>query len=136
MRRLRSPSVTPELPNFRESGPAAWFFGPCQKEPESLRDVPSLFVPLQQLENEALGSCYVYILSVVPEMCSLGIGARLLDFAEGFRTERGMSLIVADNNVRAKSLYERCGYREAARRPMCKEGWKSEGQDWILMTKT
>jgi ribosomal protein S18 acetylase RimI-like enzyme len=46
-----------------------------------------------------------------------------------------MSLIVADNNTGAKALYERCGYREATRRRMVKDGWDSPGSDWILMVK-
>lgn len=96
---------------------------------------PSLFLPLQELEDEAPGSCYVYILSVMPELRGRGIGGKLLDFAERFRTPKGMSLIVADSNIRAKALYDRHGYREAAKRPMVKEGWDGKGEHWILMIK-
>lgn len=97
--------------------------------------MPSLFVPLQELENEAPGTGYLYVLSATREMRGRGIGTRLLNFAEQYRGPKGMSLIVADNNVRAKSLYERCGYVEAARRRMVKEGWQSPGTYWILMLK-
>lgn len=98
-------------------------------------DLPSMFVPLQELENAAPGTGYVYILSTVDEMRGRGVGTRLLDFAERYRGPNGMSLIVADNNLGAKRLYERCGYAEAARRRMVKNGWRSEGTDWILMVK-
>ncbi|WP_193369226.1 GNAT family N-acetyltransferase [Pelagibius marinus] len=98
-------------------------------------DLPPLFVPLQELENEAPGTGYVYVLSTLREMRGRGIGTRLLGFAERYRGPRGMSLIVADNNTGAKALYERCGYREAARRHMVKDGWDSPGSEWILMLK-
>jgi len=44
-----------------------------------------------------------------------------------------MSLIVADNNTRAQSLYERNGFRAVSSRKMVKNGWQSEGNNWILM---
>jgi len=47
-----------------------------------------------------------------------------------------MSLIVADNNIGAKRLYERCGYIEVDRRRMVKGDWQSSGRNWILMAKT
>lgn len=98
-------------------------------------DLPSMFVPLQELEDAAPGTGYVYILSTVAGMRGRGVGTRLLDFAEHYRGPNGMSLIVADNNLGAKSLYERRGYAEAARRRMVKNGWQSPGTDWILMVK-
>lgn len=98
-------------------------------------DLPSMLAPLQELENEAPGTGYVYVLSTAAGMRGRGVGTRLLDFAERYRGPNGMSLIVADNNTGAKKLYERCGYAEAARRRMVKKGWQSEGTDWILMVK-
>jgi ribosomal protein S18 acetylase RimI-like enzyme len=98
-------------------------------------DLPPLFVPLQELENEAPGTGYVHILSTLREMRGRGVGKRLLDFADRYRGPNGMSIIVADNNHGARRLYERCGYREAARRRMVKNGWQSEGTAWILMVK-
>ncbi len=96
---------------------------------------PSLFVPLQELENGASGTGYVYILSTIREMRGRGVGTRLLSFAEKYRGPNGMSLIVADHNVRAKRLYERCGYAEGARRRMVKNDWQCPGTNWILMIK-
>ena len=46
----------------------------------------------------------------------------------------GLSLIVASGNP-ARRLYARKGYREAARRPIVKEDWVVDSDDWILMTK-
>jgi len=51
------------------------------------------------------------------------------------RGRRGLSLIVSDANAGARRLYERRGYRAVATRPMVKEGWVNEGQNWVLMTK-
>jgi len=98
-------------------------------------DTPSLILPLDELERAAPGTGYVYVLSTIREMRGRGIGTQLLSFAEQYRGPNGMSLIVADNNTRAKSLYERCGYAEVARRRMVKNGWQSPGAEWILMIK-
>ena len=46
-----------------------------------------------------------------------------------------MSLIVADNNPDARRLYARTGYEQRARRLMVREGWQTEGREWILLTK-
>jgi hypothetical protein len=45
-----------------------------------------------------------------------------------------MSIIVADNNLRARQLYARHGYVERLSRPMVKEDWVSRGDRWVLMT--
>lgn len=97
--------------------------------------LPSLFVPLQELENGASGTGYVYILSTNREMRGRGVGTRLLNFAERYRGPNGMSLIVADHNIGAKRLYEHCGYAEGARRRMVKNDWQCLGTNWILMIK-
>ncbi|MEO3430271.1 GNAT family N-acetyltransferase [Pelagibius sp. CAU 1746] len=104
---------------------------PAPLDPE----LPPLFVPLQELENEAPGTGYVYVLSTRRELRGHGIGRHLLQFAERYRGPKGMSLVVADNNTGAQALYERCGYREASRRAMVKDGWDSPGSEWILMVK-
>ncbi|NRG17120.1 GNAT family N-acetyltransferase [Rhizobiales bacterium] len=101
-------------------------------------DTPAMFVPLQELENLAPDTWYVNVLAVLPECRGLGLGSELLKLAEetGRKLGKsGMSLIVSDANMRARKLYERCGYREIASRPMVKEGWKNDGENWVLMTK-
>lgn len=102
------------------------------------QDIPAMFRPLQELENQAPGTWYVNVLAVLPERRRHGLGTALLGLAEHLgRTsgKRGMSVIVSDANTSARRLYERCGYRETAQRPMVKNGWSNESENWILMTK-
>jgi ribosomal protein S18 acetylase RimI-like enzyme len=101
-------------------------------------DMPPMFVPLQELENLAPATWYVNVLAVMPQYRNLGLGTQLLSLAEKTgRTlgKRGMSVIVSDANEGARRLYERCSYRAAATRPMVKEGWVNEGENWLLLTK-
>lgn len=107
-------------------------------QPEAISpEMPAMFVPLQQLENLAPGTWYVNVLAVLPRFRDRGLGTRLLQLANEtgrrFGT-RGMSVIVSDANTGARRLYERIGYRETARRPMVKEGWINDGQEWVLLT--
>jgi ribosomal protein S18 acetylase RimI-like enzyme len=53
-----------------------------------------------------------------------------------------ISLIVTDTNTGARRLYERNGFREAARRKMVKQDrqhpgivWQHPGTDWLLLIK-
>jgi ribosomal protein S18 acetylase RimI-like enzyme len=101
-------------------------------------DLPAMFRPLQELENLAPGTWYVNVLAVLPAFRNLGLGGRLLRRAEETGRasgRRGLSIIVADANQGARRLYERLGYREAATRPMVKEGWVNEGRSWVLLTR-
>jgi ribosomal protein S18 acetylase RimI-like enzyme len=101
-------------------------------------DMPAMFVPLQELENLAPGTWYVNVLAVRPHFRGLGLGTRLLAFADETGRalgKRGMSIIVSDANRGARRLYERCGYRELASRPMVKENWQNEGRNWVVLTK-
>jgi ribosomal protein S18 acetylase RimI-like enzyme len=100
--------------------------------------MPAMFRPLQELENLAPGTWYVNVLAVRPAFRSKGLGAALLGLADetGRRLgKRGMSVIVSDDNRGARRLYEGCGYREAASRPMVKDGWVNDGESWVLLTK-
>ena len=112
---------------------------PLPDQPEPIGDdMPAMFVPLQELENLAPGTWYVNVLAVRPQFRSLGLGTRLLTFADETGRalgKRGMSVIVSDANPGARKLYERCGYREAAARAMVKEDWRNDGRNWILLTK-
>jgi ribosomal protein S18 acetylase RimI-like enzyme len=102
------------------------------------QDMPAMFVPLQELENLAPGTWYVNVLAVRPRFRRAGLGTELLEMAQ--RTaealdKRGLSVIVSDANTGARRLYERCGYRERAGRPMVKQAWENEGRHWVLLTK-
>jgi ribosomal protein S18 acetylase RimI-like enzyme len=100
--------------------------------------MPPMFRPMQELENLAPGTWHVNVLGVLPAYRNMGYGAELLRLADetGRRLgKRGMSVIVSDANTGGRRLYERCGYREAAKRPMVKEDWVNEGQNWVLLSK-
>lgn len=107
--------------------------------PEQIgEDLPALFRPLQELENLALQSWYVNVLACYPEHRGKGYGTKLLRLAEQIAADeklKTMSVIVAGNNVGARRLYERQGYAEAARRPCIRDGWETETEEWVLLTK-
>lgn len=97
-----------------------------------------LIVPLLELENEAPGTFYVNVLAAYPEARGRGLGTRLMQLAEKIARENGisaMSIIVADGNSGARRLYERLGYREAARRAIAKSTWTCDSDDWVLLVK-
>jgi ribosomal protein S18 acetylase RimI-like enzyme len=112
---------------------------PIADTPEPLpANLPPIVVPLQELEDLVPGTWYVNVLAAYPQHRGKGYGAALLGLAERFgraTRRRGMSIIVADTNTGARRLYERCGYREVARRRMVKEGWQHPGTDYVLLTK-
>jgi ribosomal protein S18 acetylase RimI-like enzyme len=112
---------------------------PLPDEPEPIGDdMPAMFVPLQELEDQAPGTWYVNVLAVRPQFRGLGLGTRLLAHADQTGCalhRRGMSVIVSDANPGARRLYERCGYREAGARAMVKEDWQGDGRNWVLLTK-
>ncbi len=112
---------------------------PLADTPEPrLVDAPPIVIPLQELEDLAPGTWYVNVLAAYPDHRGKGYGAALLGVAERLARaagRHGMSLIVADTNTGARRLYERCGYREVARRPMVKEGWQHPGTHFVLLSK-
>lgn len=110
---------------------------PDEVEPIS-DDMPAMFRPMQELENLSPGSWYVNVLAVVPTHRDRGLGSKLLELAERTAVEAGhkeMSIIVSDANTGARRLYQRKGYAEVATRPMVKEDWVNEGENWVLLTR-
>lgn len=102
-------------------------------------DMRPLLVPLQELEDLAIGTWYVNVLAAYPGFRGQGLGSRLLALAEAIAGDRnlsGLSLIVADANAGARRLYQSLGYAERARRPMVKEGWQGPGESWVLLVKS
>ncbi|KIC24051.1 MULTISPECIES: GNAT family N-acetyltransferase [unclassified Leisingera] len=102
-------------------------------------DFPALFRPLQELENQALESWYVNVLACYPEHRGKGYGSRLLDLADEIALAEGltrMSVIVAGDNIGARRLYERKGYKEAAQAPCQKEDWETDTECWVLLMKS
>lgn len=112
---------------------------PLPDHPEAVTDaMPAMFVPLQELENLAPGTWYVNVLAAYPDERGKGHGRALLGIADRLAAagnRPGLSIIVSDANTGARRLYERCGYRETARRPKVMEHWQAAGTEWILLTK-
>jgi ribosomal protein S18 acetylase RimI-like enzyme len=101
-------------------------------------DMPAMFVPMQELENLAPANWYINVLAVRPQFRGQGLGTKLMALANKTAEalgKRGISVIVSDANTGARRLYERYGYVVSAARPMVKEAWKNEGQNWVLLTK-
>ncbi len=114
---------------------------PLDDEPETTdyADMPPMFVPLQQLEDLAPATWYVNVLATLPDHRGKGYGADLLAIAEHRAAEtqrKGLSIIVSDANEGARRLYERCGYRERASRPMVKDDWENRGENWVLLVRS
>jgi ribosomal protein S18 acetylase RimI-like enzyme len=109
------------------------------QEPEPIEEnEPVLLVPLHELMNMAPHTWYVHALAAYPEHRGRGIGAALLAEADKLAAAAamsGLSLVVSDTNTGARQLYERRGYREAARRKMVKQEWQHPGTEWVLMIK-
>src|SRR5688572_27298607 len=111
---------------------------PDAPEPIDYDKMPAMFAPFQELENHACGTWYVNMLATYPRSRGQGFGTRLLGLAEEIAAAagcKGLSIIVSDGNAGARRLYERCGYRQVATRPMVKEGWQSSGENWVLLAK-
>ena len=90
------------------------------------------------LESLAPGTWYVNVLATYPRHRGRGHGTALLALADRLAADagsRGLSIIVSNGNPGAMRLYERCGYRRVAERPMVKEGWQNPGTAWVLMVK-
>ena len=113
---------------------------PVSAEPEAIdvADTPPMFVPLLELENLAAATWYVNAVAAFPDARGLGVGSKLMQWAEQRASAlglEGISLIVSDANPGARRLYERLGYAEVARRPMVREQWQTDGRNWVLMIK-
>ena len=104
-----------------------------------MEKTPEAFRPLVELEAQVPGSWYVNVVAVHAEHRGKGLGSRLLGHAEyvARQTRNGtMSIIFESRNLKAYSLYERLGYREAARRPrVAFPGDATHSEEWILMKK-
>jgi ribosomal protein S18 acetylase RimI-like enzyme len=123
----------------RAVGALIGYAQPAEPAPIDYAAMPPMFVPLQELENLAPDSWYVNVLAVDPAFRGRGIGGKLLGIADetaALAGRPGLSVIVSDANSGARRLYLRCGYREAATRPMAKDSWPGHGTAWILLTKS
>ena len=96
-------------------------------------EMSPILVPLQKLEDMAVGTTYVNVLAVYPNHRGHEIGSRLLAYVAK-KAER-MSIIVSDANIGAWRLYERHGFVVQAKRSMVKEDWDDEGENYVLLMK-
>ena len=111
---------------------------PDEPEPVDYGELPAMFRPLQELEDLAPKTWYVNVLAAFPEHRGKGYGGALLVIADEITrdTDReGLSIIVSDANSGARRLYERSGYKEIATRPMHKDDWENDGENWVLLIK-
>lgn len=110
---------------------------PADPEPIAEDELPAI-VPLLELEALAPSTWYVNVLAAAPEHQGRGLGSRLLGLAEDLARDLGlgaMSIIVASGNADARRLYARTGYAEVARRPIVKNGWSCDSDEWVLLVK-
>jgi len=110
---------------------------PDPPEVGSLDEMHEIVRPLALLEAEAPGHWYVNMLAVYPEFRGNGLGGRLLAFAAELgraAASRGMAIIVSAKNDGAVRLYERSGYRVAARRAAATIIGRQD-KEWLLLTR-
>ena len=87
----------------------------------------------------ALESWYINVLSCYPEVRGKGIGSRLLQLSEEIARAEWLdrlSVIVASDNVGARRLYDRHGFKEVARKVCVKEDWATATDHWILLARS
>jgi ribosomal protein S18 acetylase RimI-like enzyme len=92
---------------------------PIEGESEPDPQPDPVLAPYRQLE--APNSYYICGLAVFPDYRQQGIATHLMHLAEQQAIAKGLpqvSLIVFEQNTRAKRLYDRLGYREIKRVPV------------------
>lgn len=101
-------------------------------------EVPEVLRPLVELELLAPGTFYVNGLAVLPAHQGRGLGSRLLEVANDLAAEAGcdeLSIEVFEQNEVALRLYERHGYRVAARRQALPHPTYPYDGDVLLLTR-
>lgn len=103
-----------------------------------LDEVPSVVRPLVELEALVPGSWYVNAVATDAVYRGQGVGRQLMEqagqLAQASKAE-ALSLIVAEENARARRLYEKLGYQVIAQRPIIPFPGFPHSGDWVLMTK-
>lgn len=100
--------------------------------------LPEMFVPLQKLEDQVVGSWYINVLATYPDYRNKGYGQDFLSLAEDMARENfadSLSLIVADSNPGAIRFYLNNGFGHRSQLPMTKDNWENPGKYWKLMTR-
>lgn len=94
-----------------------------------------MFRPMVMLENAALETRYVSMLSTYPAYRKTGVAQVLLDREEQMPGPKGMSLITSDHNAAARKFLEDRGFHEAAVVPAIKINWETPTKSWHLLRK-
>jgi ribosomal protein S18 acetylase RimI-like enzyme len=103
-----------------------------------LDDIPVVVRPLIVLETLVPGSWYVNAVATDSAYRGQGVGRKLMEKAEelaNLASATALSLIVAEQNVQARRLYEKLGYQTSARRPIAPFPHCPHTGDWMLMKK-
>ncbi|WP_232209240.1 GNAT family N-acetyltransferase [Alkalilimnicola ehrlichii MLHE-1] len=111
---------------------------PDPYEAGPLDEIPVVVRPLIELEALVPGSWYINAVATDTAYRGQGVGRRLMDWAEHLAAASGagvLSLIVAEENARARRLYEKLGYQAIARRQIVPFPRCAHTGDWVLMTK-
>ncbi|ABD56591.1 GNAT family N-acetyltransferase [Jannaschia sp. CCS1] len=101
---------------------------------DDIRTTPPLLRPLVELEAEVPGTRYLNVLAVVPQARRRGVAKRLIADIRS-PDDLDLTLIVASENLTARTFYAREGFDELARRPMGPGGPSDLKGDWILMRR-
>ncbi|MDQ2076768.1 GNAT family N-acetyltransferase [Marinimicrobium sp. ABcell2] len=105
----------------------------------SISDIPDVVQPLVELESLAPGAWYVNGIATVSSCRGQGLGQKLMALAEQLAIEAQATtvcLIVAEENIQARRLYEKLHYQVIARRPVVPFPDCPHMGDWLLMEKT
>ena len=111
---------------------------PMHVDPGADEDEESdpVLAPYARLEED--NSYYLCGMALVAGFRGQGIGTALFALAEDHARAKGydrLSLIVFEQNVRAKRLYDRLGFREVAREPVYPHPLIRHTGDALLMVK-
>lgn len=94
-----------------------------------------MYRPMVLLENEALETRYVSMLSTYPAYRKTGVAQVLLEREEQMPGPKGLSLITSDHNIAARHFLQHRGFREAAVVPAIKINWDTPTKSWHLLRK-
>ena len=101
-------------------------------------EAPAFLAPVIELEQLVPGAWYVNIIAVYPEYRGKRVAEILLAQADHLGKQASattVALVVDRDNASARKLYERCGYREQARRSLIPFPARPNGGEWLLMVK-
>ena len=100
--------------------------------PLQATDKTGLLRELSEFLAEKDGGPYISAGVVMARSPERGLNAGVYRLMYRCRDETGIDLVTVSD---LRRLYERCGYREVARRPMVKERWQHPGTHYVLLAK-